>query len=122
MNAKHPLSFIRKQSIPISLGRLSRIEQTLWPNIASSPLCIFHAPLIGSNSRMLERMESPKLRSFEEVPYVEKRRWESHLSRTFFSSAITFPCDQSRDRCSVWPPLARSFNKLRIEFSRVHSI
>ena len=61
----------RKQSIPISLGRLSRIEQTLWPNIASSPLCIFHAPLIGSNSRMLEGMESPKLRSFEEVPYVE---------------------------------------------------
>jgi hypothetical protein len=78
---------------------------------------------------MLERMESPKLRSFEEVPYVEmdhrhapkqpetfgKAGAESHLSRTLFF-------DQSRDWCNIWRPLARSFNKLSIEFSRVNSM
>ena len=47
---------------------------------------------------------------------------ESDLSRTFFSSAITFPFDQSRDWCNIWRPLARSFNKLSIEFSRVNSM
>jgi hypothetical protein len=40
----------------------------------------------------------------------------------FFSSAITFPSDQSRDWCNIWRPLARSFNKLSIEFSRVNSM
>lgn len=40
----------------------------------------------------------------------------------FFSSAITFPFDQSRDWCNLWRPLARSFNKLSIEFSRVNSM
>jgi hypothetical protein len=34
---------------------------------------------------MLERMESPKLRSFEEVPYVEKRRCGiTSVSNVFF--------------------------------------
>jgi hypothetical protein len=37
-------------------------------------------------------------------------------------SAITFPCDQSRDWCNIWRPLARSFNKLSIESSRVNSM
>jgi hypothetical protein len=37
-------------------------------------------------------------------------------------SAITFPFDQSRDWCNIWRPLARSFNKLSIEFSRVNSM
>ena len=40
----------------------------------------------------------------------------------FCSFAITFPFDQSRDCCNIWRPLARSFNKLSIEFSRVNSM
>ena len=40
--------------------------------------------------------------------------------RTSFASRMTFRCDQSRDWCNIWRPLARSFNTVSmvsIDFS-----
>jgi Crp-like helix-turn-helix domain len=111
----------RLRSLAVSLSAKSKPSMSLHGQ----------AELAGFNLYSLRHTHATLLLANDENAKVaSKRLGHSTVVLTLdasefgflFNRYCLFRCDQDRDWCNIWRPLAPSFNKQSIEFSRINSI